>query len=46
MSILFFYSGDKILEEIQQIVNSTKRANQAKCIVGTIGDLTIIAKKK
>lgn len=40
------HSGDKDLEEIQQIVMFTEVANLAKRAVGTIADLTMMAKKK
>ena len=43
---LFFYSNDKNLKGIQQIVTSTKAANLIKHIVGAIIDLTMIVKKK
>ena len=40
------YSGDKDLEEIQQIVASTEAANLAKRAVGVTEDLALMAKKK
>ena len=40
------YSGDKNLEEIQQIVTSTKAANRAKQAVEATADLALMAKKK
>ena len=43
---LLLHSGNKNLEEIQQIVISTKAANLAKRAVGATTDLAMIAKKK
>lgn len=43
---LLFHSGDKNLEEIQQIVTSTETANLAKRAVGTTTDLAMMVKKK
>ena len=40
------HSGDKDLEEIQQIVTSTEAANLAKRAVGAIVDFALMAKKK
>ena len=40
------HSGDKDLEEIQQIVTSTKAANLAKRAVGATADLALMAKKR
>lgn len=40
------HSRDKDLEEIFQIVTSTKAANMAKQTTGQIADLAIIAKKR
>ena len=40
------HSGDKNLEEIQQIVISTKAANLAKQAVKVIANLALMAKKK
>lgn len=40
------HSGDKDLEEIQQIVTSTKGANLAKRITGLTGNLAMITKRK
>ena len=40
------YSDDKNLEDIQEIVKSSKVANLVKCIVKVIMDLTLLAKKK
>lgn len=40
------YSGDKNLEEIQEIVTSTKIANMTKQATGQIVDLSMIAKKR
>ena len=41
---LILHSGDKDLEEIQQIVTSTKAANMAKQIVGVATDLIMMFK--
>ena len=43
---LLLHSGDKNLEEIQQIVTSTKAANLVKQAVEATADLTLMAKKK
>ena len=40
------HSGDKYLEEIQQIVTSIKAANLAKCTVGVTVDLALMAKTR
>ena len=40
------HSGDKDLEEIQQIVISTKIANLAKQVTGQTADVAMIAKKR
>ena len=40
------HSGDKNLEEIQQIVTSTEAANMAKRATGQIADLAMMAKKR
>lgn len=40
------HSGDKDLEEIQQIVISTKVANLAKHVIGATTDLALMAKKR
>lgn len=45
-TVPFLYSGDKDIEEIQQIVTSTKVANLAKRTVGVKANLTMMAKKK
>ena len=43
-SLLYF--GNKDLEEIQQIVTSTKAANLAKHVVRVTADLALIVKKR
>ena len=43
---LLLHSGDKDLEEIQQIVTSTEATNFAKQAVGVTADFALIAKKK
>ena len=46
-TVLFLYSSNKDLEEIQQIVTFTKVANIAKQATGkTARDLLMMAKKK
>ena len=40
------HSGDKDIEEIQQIVTSNEAANLAKRVVGATADLTMMAKRK
>ena len=40
------HSGDKDIEEIEQIITSTEAANLAKCVVGATADLTMMAKRK
>lgn len=44
--VLFLQSGNKDLQEIQQIVMSTKAINLAKQAIGVTTDLAIIVKKK
>ena len=43
---LLLHSGNKDLEEIQQIVTSTEAANLAIQAVGAIADFALMAKKK
>ena len=42
----FLDSGNKDIEEIQQIVTSTKVANLTKHVVEATADLTMMAKRK
>ena len=46
ITALLLYSGNKNLEEIQQIVISTKVTNLAKQVVGVIANFALMAKKK
>lgn len=42
----FFHLGNKDFEEIQLIVTSTEVANLAKQVIGMIGNLAIMIRKK
>ena len=46
ITTLFFYSNDKDLKKIQQIITSIKVLNLAKQVVGATTDLTIMVKEK
>lgn len=46
MTVPLFFFGDRNLEEIQQIVISTKVVNFTKQIIGVIVDLVWIGKKR
>lgn len=45
-TVSLVHSGNKDLEEIQQIVTSTKTANLAQQAIGVTTDFAIMAKKK
>lgn len=46
ITITFLHSGNKDLNQIQQIVTSIKAANMAKQTISQLADLTMIAKKR